>query len=55
MKTNQVANESDLGMKIELLRQIMHEILEPITFTDKDGFIGLKCAELTAMGNKHML
>ena len=33
----------------------MQEILEPITFAEKDSFIALKCAEMTAMANKQML
>ena len=55
VKSNQMVNESDLSMKIELLRQIMQELLEPITFTEKESFIAVKCAEMATMANKHML
>ena len=33
----------------------MQELLEPITFTEKESFIAVKCAEMATMANKHML
>ena len=42
-------------MKVELLRQIMQEILEPVTFAEKDSFISLKCAEMTALAQRQLM
>ena len=40
MKQGQMNSETDINFKVDLLRQIMEECLEQITYTDKEGFIG---------------
>ena len=55
MKLGQMNSETDINFKVDLLRQIMEECLEQITYADKEGFIGQKCAEMSTMAHKHML
>lgn len=49
IKTGTVATEADMSMKIDLLRQIMLEILKPVTFPEKESFVSVKCAEMASL------
>ena len=55
IKTGQLLTEGEISSKVDLLRQIMLECLEQVTYSDKESFVNQKCAELTALAHKHML
>ncbi len=55
IKTGQLPTEGEISGKVDLLRQIMLECLESVTYADKESFVNQKCAELTALAHKHML
>ena len=55
IKQGQLAQEADITAKVDLLRQIMLECLESITFAEKESFVNQKCAEMSAMAHKHLL
>ena len=55
IKQGMLPTEADISAKIDLLKQIMYECLEQITYADKESFISQKCAEMTSMAHRHLL
>ena len=51
----QIMQEVDITVKVDLLRQIMLECLEQITYAEKESFVNQKCAEMASMAHKHLL
>lgn len=55
IKRNELSTETEVISKVELLRQIITEMLEPVKFREKDAFVSLTCADLLVMGFKQLL
>ena len=55
IKQGKIGTESDIAAKLEILRQIMYECLEGITYSEKESFVQNKCAELGTQATKHLL
>lgn len=55
LKQGQMRSESEIAAKLDLLRQIMLESLENITYSEKESFVQQKCSELGTQATKQLL